>query len=411
MLLLISGVLSMDLQDKIKQLSERLDADKPKPIISTKENNKPPKRDYFVKLSFDKRNEFIQNILPDLKELSFNLVSETTNTLRYHTPVMNEVDADSLVKFMEKIKSDSRNSFYNLAFDRTPESTITYSDLIKAGFAQVYASKYLDGEQEKEIAQHLKTEHYLQSLFAFESQLISPLFKSKFCDALIDTIKDAVDVSGVDSIIPTEDPVKSMVYEAFDFTLKIGKDAMLESHSQHYPHLYQIETAVGYSYPEFTAVRDSLQDVRVNNYYEAVKSIISNRYDSNDTMKALKSFKDMKPFPKQLDTEQTSDDGFSIHYFLSKDHIERGYASVKEEICRIVVKTAIEYIQMNKAHELHVKMTANNANRNEMAAIFVDSFKNKVNIQDWKTVVGDPIIAPCEPHVYVANKVKKMKPL
>lgn len=124
--------------------------------------------------------------------------------------------------------------------------------------------------------------------------------------------------------------------------------------------------------------------MKINDYHQAVGKILNERFVNCETMTALKTFKEMKPFPKELDTEQTSDDGYSAHYFLSKDHIDRGYGNVKDEICRIVVKTALEYIKMNKAHELHVKLNAVNANSEQMAKIMTESFQNRANVKEGK---------------------------
>lgn len=400
----------MDLKDKIKQLSERLDADKPTPVAQEKQ--KPVERDYFVTLSFDKRNKTMQKMLADMEaeSLGFKLRHESENTLRYHTDAMKESEADELVNFMEKVKKASSEVFYDLAFDNSPNRKISYADLVESGFSHVYSSKYLNGEQQKNIDDHISTEKYLKNLYSFEENLISPTFKTEFCDTLIATVKDSIDLGSMTSTFLTEDPVRSMVYEAFDFTLKLGHNAMVELHSQHYPYLYSLDTAIGRNFEDTREIKYALRDVKVNDYHEAVGKILNERFMDCDTMKALKTFKEMKPFPQGLDTEQTSDDGYSAHYFLSKDHIDCGYGSVKDEICRIVVKTALEYIKMNKAHELHMKLNAVNANSEQMATIMTESFQNRANVKEWKTVVGDPIQAPSAPDAYFLKTVKKFKP-
>jgi hypothetical protein len=400
----------MDLKDKIKQLTERLDAEKPQPSVVAKEQPKPVEREYFVTLSFDKRNELMQGMLPDMVALGFELVHETEKTLRYHTSPLKKDDADELLKFMEKLKKQSSDVFYDVAFGRLPEHPVTYADVCKSGVSHVYSSKYVTGEEAKNISDHISTEKYQQSLFAFEEKLISPSFKSEFCDALIVTIKDSVDLGAMTAAFLTEDPVRSMVYEAFDFTLKLGHNAMMNFHSEHYPHMYSVDTAIDRSDTEAREVKDSLREVKVNDYHEAVGKILDERYLFCDTMKALKTFKEMKPFPKELDTEQTSDDGFSAHYFLSTDHMDRGYGNVKDEVCRIVVKTALDYIKMNKAHELHMKMNAINAGSREMGDIMIDSFKDRANVREWRTIVGNPIQAPSAPDAYVMKRFKKFKP-
>lgn len=399
----------MDLKDKIKQLTERLDADKPQPVVA-KEQPKPIEREYFVTLSFDKRNDLMQGMLPDMEALGFNLVHETDDTLRYHTAPIKKDDADELLKFMEKIKKESSDVFYDVAFDHIPNRKVNYEDVCQAGVSQVYSLKYVTGDEAKDLHDHIRTEEYQKSLFAFESKLISPTFKADFCDALIVTIKDSVDVNGMTAAFLTEDPVRSMVYEAFDFTLKIGHNAMMNFHSEHYPHMYIVDTAIGRDHPDARDIKDALREVKVNDYHEAVGKILDERYLFCDTMKALKTFKEMTPFPKELDTEQTSDDGFSAHYFLSTNHMDRGYGNVKDEICRIVVKTALEYIKMNKAHELHQKMKAINAGSREMGDIMIEGFKDRADVKAWKTIVGDPIQAPSEPDAYFMKRVKKFKP-
>lgn len=399
----------MDLKDKIKQLSERLEAENPKSSVA-QEKAKPVERHCFVTLSFDKRNKTMQAMLPDMEVLGFKLCSETENILRYHTDSMKESEADELTTFMKKVKEKSSKVFYDLAFDNSPERKITYADLVESGFSHVYSSKYSNGEQQKNIDDHLSTERYLQSLYAFEEKLISPTFKTEFCDTLISTVKDAIDLGSMSSTFLTEDPVRSMVYEAFDFTLKLGHNAMVEFHSQHYPYMYSLDTAIGRNFEEAREIKDTLREVKINDYHQAVEKILNERFINCDTMVALKSFKEMKPFPKELDTEQTSDDGYSVHYFLSKDHIDRGYGNVKDEICRIVVKTALEYIKMNKAHELHVKLKAVNANSEQMAKIMTESFQNRANVKEWQAVVGNPIQAPSAPDAYFLKNVKKFKP-
>lgn len=399
----------MDLKDKIKQLSERLEAENPKSSVA-QEKAKPVERHCFVTLSFDKRNKTMQAMLPDMEVLGFKLCSETENILRYHTDSMKESEADELTTFMKKVKEKSSKVFYDLAFDNSPERKITYADLVESGFSHVYSSKYSNGEQQKNIDDHLSTERYLQSLYAFEEKLISPTFKTEFCDTLISTVKDAIDLGSMSSTFLTEDPVRSMVYEAFDFTLKLGHNAMVEFHSQHYPYMYSLDTAIGRNFEEAREIKDTLREVKINDYHQAVEKILNERFINCDTMFALKSFKEMKPFPKELDTEQTSDDGYSVHYFLSKDHIDRGYGNVKDEICRIVVKTALEYIKMNKAHELHVKLKAVNANSEQMAKIMTESFQNRANVKEWQAVVGNPIQAPSAPDAYFLKNVKKFKP-
>lgn len=400
----------MDLKDKIKQLTERLDAEKPQPSVVEKDKPKPIERSYFVTLSFHKQNELMQGMLPDMEALGFKLVSDSKNTLKYHTDPLKESEADELSKFMEKIKKQSSDVFYDVAFGRDPERKVTYADVCKSGVGHVYSSKYIHGEQAKNIADHIKTEAYLNNVFAFEEKLLSPTFKTEFCDALIVTIKDSVDVGSMTAAFMTEDPVRSMVYEAFDFTLKLGHNAMVDFHSQHYPHMYCVDTAIDRLHANAREVKDALREVKVNDYHEAVREIIDERFLFCDTMKALKTFKKMTPFPKELDTEQTTDDGLSAHYFLSIDHMDRGYGNVKDEICRIVIKTALEYIKINKAHELHVKMNANNANGTEMGEIMIESFKDRADIREWRTVVGDPIQAPSAPDAYCMKRVKKFKP-
>jgi len=401
----------MDLKDKIKQLNERLEAENPKKVVKA-DAPKPIERNYFVSLSFDKRNEVMQKLLPDMLALGFKQVVETDDALKYYTDPLKESDARELSQFMEKIKKQSSDVFYDLAFDNSPDSKITYNDVCKAGYSQVYSSMYHDGEQAKNIEDHLKTASYLRNLFAFEEKLISPTFKTEFCDTLIATIKDSIDVSGLTPTFLTEDPVRSLVYEVFDFTINLGQDAMLESHSQHYPHLYMIDTAIGYKFENARNIRDSLRDVKSNDYHQAILQIIEDRFMGFDTLKGLKTFKEMKPFPKILDTEQTSDESdLSIHYLLSTDHMDRGYGKVKDEICRIIVKTALEYIQMNKAHEIHLKMNEINADRPQMAEILVNAFAHRVDVREWQRVVGDPIQAPSAPDAYLVKRTKKLKPV
>lgn len=400
----------MDLKDKIKQLTERLDAEKPQQRITLEDKPKPVERDYFVTLSFHKENELMQGMLSNMEALGFKLVSDSKNTLKFHTDPLKQADADELVTFMEKIKNQSSDVFYDVAFGRHPDRKVTYADVCKSGVGHVYSSKYIHGEQEKNINDHIKTEEYLNNVFAFEEKLISPTFKSEFCDALIVTIKDSVDLGSMRATFMTEDPIRSMVYEAFDFTLKLGHNAMVDFHSQHYPHMYCVDTALDRNHANAREVKDALREVKVNDYHEAVGKIIDERFLFCDTMKALKTFKQMTPFPKELDTEQTSDDGFSAHYFLSTDHMARGYGNVKDEICRIVIKTALEYIKMNKAHELHVKMQANNADSQEMGEIMIESFKGRLDVREWKTIVGDPIQAPSAPDAYFMKRNKKFKP-
>lgn len=401
----------MDLKDKIKQLNDRLEADNPTKTIKADEA-KTIERNYFVSLSFDKRNEVMQKLLPDMLALGFKQVAETNDELKFHTDPLKENDARELHQFMEKIKKQSSDVFYDLAFDHSPDSKIVYSDLCKAGYSQVYSSMYHDGEQTKNIEDHLKTAAYLKNLFAFEEKLISPTFKTEFCDRLIATIKDSIDVTGLTPTFLTEDPVRSFVYEVFDFTVNLGQDAMLESHSQHYPHLYMIDTAVGYKFENARNIRDSLRDVKPDDYHQAILKIMDHRFIGFDTLKGLKTFQEMKPFPKILDTEQTSDESdFSIHYFLSTDHMNRGYGKVKEEICRIIVKTALEYIQINKAHEIHIKMSEVNASRAQMAEILVDAFAHRVNVREWQHVLGEPIQAPSAPDAYFVKRTKRPKPV
>lgn len=401
----------MDLKDKIKQLNDRLEAEKPTKVVKA-DTPKPVERNYFVSLSFDKRNEIMQKLLPDMLTLGFKQVAETNDDVKYYTDPLKENEARELSQFMEKIKKQSSDVFYDLAFDNSPDSKIVYSDVCKAGYSQVYSSMYHDGEQAKNIEDHLRTADYLKNLFAFEEKLMSPTFKTEFCDTLIATIKDAIDVTGLTPTFSTEDPVRSLVYETFDFTVNLGQDAMMESHSQHYPHLYMIDTAIGYKFEKARNIRDSLGDIKSNDYHQAVLKIMDQRFMGFDTLQGLKTFKEMKPFPKELDTEQTSEDsGLSVHYFLSKDHMDRGYGKVKDEICRIVVKTALEYIKMNKAHEIHVKMNEINANRVQMAEILVNAFAHRVDIQEWQSVVGDPIQAPSAPDAYLIKRTKKPKPM
>lgn len=399
----------MDLKDKIKQLTDRLDAEKPQPVVA-EDKQKPIKRDCFVTLSFNKENKLMQSMLTDIEALGFKLVSDSKNTVKYHTDTLHESDADELVKFMEKIKKQSLDVFYDVAFGKNPDRQVTYADVCQSGVGHVYSSKYYNGEQAKNIEDHVKTQEYLNNVFEFEKKLISPNFKSEFCDALIVTIKDSIDLGSMTATFMTEDPVRSMVYEAFDFTLKVGHNAMVDFHSQHYPHMYCVDTALNRDHENAREIKDILREVKVNDYHEAVREIIDERFLFCDTMKALKTFKKMTPFPKELDTEQTTDDGLSAHYFLSIDHMDRGYGNVKDEICRIVIKTALEYIKINKAHELHVKMNANNANGTEMGEIMIESFKDRADIREWRTVVGDPIQAPSAPDAYCMKRVKKFKP-
>ena len=107
----------MDLKDKIKQLTDRLDAEKPQPVVA-EDKQKPIKRDCFVTLSFNKENKLMQSMLTDIEALGFKLVSDSKNTVKYHTDTLHESDADELVKFMEKIKKQSLDVFYDVAFGK-----------------------------------------------------------------------------------------------------------------------------------------------------------------------------------------------------------------------------------------------------------------------------------------------------
>src|SRR5690606_359688 len=113
-----------------------------------------------------------------------------------------------------------------------------------------------------------------------------------FCEAMVDFIKNNCDTSKLSTTFMTEDPVKSLVYETYDWTQKLVSPNSLDAQSVHYPHLYLVSSLLGYNNREESNI---LRKAEEKNYkvYDIVKEIIDYRFTEIDNIKPINNFKDM----------------------------------------------------------------------------------------------------------------------
>lgn len=388
----------MNLNQKLKELE-------------SKYSDEPQKKEVkqmlkFVSVSFSKGGKLETSFLSDFGDFGFSKVKEGFRNNTYYSRPLDSTDADLLENVLNKKKKTIPSFIYD---NKTP----TYSDVIQENSNAIIISSYSESDRASRIDPTYDNSMtiYLKNVYNYEDKIINTDFRKDFCEAMVDFIKNNCDTSKLSTTFMTEDPVKSLVYETYDWTQKLVSPNSFEPQSVHYPHLYLVSSLLGYNNREESNI---LRKAEEKNYkvYDIVKEIIDYRFQDIDKIKPLNNFKDMTSFPKELDYDSLSkDSGFSIPYSLSKDFIIDDYRSIKESIINTIVKASINQAVIFNAYKLHIALNEIEASPSEAADIIKEQFKDQFDIRDWKTHFADVLDkSPSPSDVHMRNKQTKMKP-
>lgn len=389
----------MDLTQKLKELESKY-SDEPK-----KEEVKQILQ--FVSVSFSKGGELESSFLSDFEDFGFTKVKESFRNNSYYSNPLDSHDAEFLQKVLNKKKSTIPSFIYD---NESPK----YSDVIKENNNNIIITSYLESDRASRIdpAYDQSMTAYLNNVYNYEERILNTDFRKDFCEAMVDVIKNNCDTSQLRTTFMTEDPVKSLVYETYDWTQKLVSPNGFEPQSIHYPHLYLVSSLLGYNNREESNIIRKAEELKTYHIYDIVKEIVDYRFKEIDSIKPLNNFKDMSQFPKSLDYDTLSEDsGYSIPYTLSKEFIINDYRSIKESITGAIVKASINQALILNAHKLHTSLNDIDASPLEAAAVIKEQLKDQFDTKDWKTHFADVLDqSPSPSDVHIMKKQTKMKP-
>lgn len=183
------------------------------------------------------------------------------------------------------------------------------------------------------------------------------LFRQAFCANMVNTVEANFDTRSIIPNFMTEYPVQSLVNEIFDFTLKLCGSHIMDMHSTSHEHLYMLDHSLSYSDTEAVNIMNKLRDKPDYKFYEALRSAISARYTGVEDIIPLYDHKDMKVlFPKEYDTTQVADESGKVLTIIYRDFLVERHVSPLNELTNLIAKTAIQYLQINNAHDFHEKI-------------------------------------------------------
>jgi len=363
---------------------------------------------HYISLTFQKGSMLENLFLADLDGIGFEKVLEGSRQTYYHSATFEYKEIENIQKLLKNKKNLLQKPYYDITYDY---ENVKYSDVINLGKANFTLSIYPDSDRKNNIEHNKKMEDYYSNLANFEQRLMTKdLFKNAFCSNMVNTVVANFDTRSLVPNFITEHPVQSLVNEIFDFTLKLCGSHIIDMHSTSHDHLYMLDHSIDNDNTEAKHIMNALRDKPDYKFYDALRAAISARYMGVEDIIPLHNYKDMKVlFPKEYDTTQVAnEDGESIDYYLSRDFLIDRHVSPLNELTNLIAKTAIQYLQVNNAHDFHEKLIANNASSKEMATIVVEFFNNRVDWREWKTVLKDELVrSPCVPIVQIKRKNNK----
>lgn len=370
----------MNLTDTIKALEEK---------YSEKKEEKPYIPSYtFVSLVFQTGSDLEKSFLVDLDGLEFKKVLQGRQAY-YQSTTLERMDAQKVEKLLGK-KRYLSNDFLGSKID--DGQTVHYSDVIKQRQTVMSIAVYSDSDREKNIKSDKETEDYYLKLEAFEKRLVGDSFQKEFCSNLVYFLCENFDTTSLVPHFKTDDSVTSLVNDIFNFTLELTKKNFVIWHSSLYPHLYNVEYAIDYRSRDVKDLLGQIKDKADYKFYDNMVNVMNQRFSGVEHIEPLYNYKNIvTKFPKNYDESQITDDSYNINYWLSRDHIVEKQINPLRELIAIISKAAIYYSAINNAHDLHVKMSENNATSTEMEHIVREFFKDRVDWKNWETILKDKL--------------------
>lgn len=355
----------MDIKDTLKQLQEKYDPPK------NKENKELRKS--FVTVTFNQGNTIESDFLSDLqafnfKERNFNILYKT-----YQTDLFDESDMNTLKTLLTKKGTLYSSNYYELQ----RQDNLTYHDLINKYNNSIMVSTY----DQSEIIKDKSMNTYYENLLSYENLLVTPSFKEIFCAELIKFVKSSFNVSELVSKAPTDDPVSTYINSVFNLATDICSKHHLEFHSKKYPFMYMLNSFIGYSNEQSV---NTLEFIKKGDK-EVVRKLLDGytiiNFDHLDTVKPLFEYDDSKPFNKELDYYQNSEDEVGLHFYLSKTYMEQHGRSFKTVINSFILETVVNQISINNAKLMHEYFYKNNVNIEKAISYINENFNSEFHYE------------------------------